>query len=498
MQKSTTHIRKRIPAVLGALLAGVALAAALSNVIEAPQGQDDYLHDHLVSMPLRFDDAWAVSHQPLPAQDRLEIERLIAQMDYSQGLADNELDTGEASIRVNRHLTEAHLNGDYRVVNIEDKNLRVDFQISPDGANMALRGILDEKRILQFYQTQSGWVQSADRTLSATRLRPVRDADKFETLFSDKVVGLNYYPASASWRDFWEHFPIDEVQSDLDKAKALNVNAMRIFLTHDYFNDDLTRLDALSKLNRFLDLCQEKDIKVLVTLFDLRPDYTISNWDADIRHIDTVLDTISAHDALLGIDLKNQPDLDFENWGEGRVEAWLTVMARRIQSKYSGVAVTAGWSEAANAFRLNDVFDVVTYHEYDSPKFLQDRLKDVVSKANGKPVMITEIGSTIWHPPFITRTGEAAQASRLQAQLSQASRANGVFIWTLNDFDHVGKEVVGPLPWRQAQQRHFGILRSDGSYRPAAHVFKNFGARAKTDIDITKSSFLTPIPQSTF
>jgi len=255
MQKSTTHIRKRIPAVLGALLAGVALAAALSNVIEAPQG-------------------------------------------------------------------------DYRVVNIEDKNLRVDFQISPDGANMALRGILDEKRILQFYQTQSGWVQSADRTLSATRLRPVRDADKFETLFSDKVVGLNYYPASASWRDFWEHFPIDEVQSDLDKAKALNVNAMRIFLTHDYFNDDLTRLDALSKLNRFLDLCQEKDIKVLVTLFDLRPDYTISNWDADIRHIDTVLDTISAHDALLGIDLKNQPDLDFENWGEGRVEAWLTVMAR--------------------------------------------------------------------------------------------------------------------------------------------------------------------------
>jgi len=103
-------------------------------------------------------------------------------MDYSQGLADNELDTGEASIRVNRQLTEAHLNGDYRVVNIEDENLRVDFQISPDGADMALRRILDEKRILQFYQTQSGWVQSADRTLSATRLRPVRDADKFETL----------------------------------------------------------------------------------------------------------------------------------------------------------------------------------------------------------------------------------------------------------------------------------------------------------------------------
>ena len=68
------------------------------------------------------------------------------------------------------------------------------------------------------------------------------------------------------------------------------------------------------------------------------------------------------------------------------------------------------------------------------------------------------------------------QGQRLEDQLLQAGSASGVYLWTLNDFDHVGKEVVGPLPWRQAQQHHYGILRPDGSERPAAKVFKAYGS----------------------
>jgi len=165
-------------------------------------------------------------------------------------------------------------------------------------------------------------------------------------------------------------------------------------------------------------MCERKDIKVLVTLFDLRPNYTFSNWASDIIHIDSILSHIPNHNAVLAIDVKNQPDLDFENWGHGTVEAWLTVMARHIQMKYPNLAVTTGWSKAENAVRLKDVFDVITYHEYENPKNFEDRLNSIIAAIGEKPVMITELGSTIWRPPFIKRLGESAQAKRLESHIS--------------------------------------------------------------------------------
>jgi len=331
---------------------------------------------------------------------------------------------------------------------------------------------------LRFYQTQSGWMQNLSESIDSETPSFTDREGKFSQSFNKRFTGLNYYPGSASWADFWKEFPVSEIEADLENAKALSVNSLRIFLTHDYFDNVDTRKEGLSKLKRFLDICESKDIKVLVTLFDLRPNYTLSNWASDIAHIDSILSNISNHNAVLAIDVKNQPDLDFENWGHGTVEAWLTVMARHIQMQYPNLAVTTGWSKAENAVRLKDVFDVITYHEYENPKQFEDRLNSIIATADGKPVMITELGSTVWHPPFIRSLGEFAQATRLEKQLDQANQANGVFVWTLNDFDHVGKEVVGPLPWRQTQQKHFGLLREDNTFRPAADVLKSFGNRS--------------------
>ena len=499
MSKFNVPLRMRLPMTMGVLLAGVAFAGALSNLIEAPQQQNDYLHEHLTAHTVDHKNIWKSSELKLPVQDRLKIATLIAQTDNPaspHGL--DKVLTGQAlaasiesicsiekegctkSIRINRSLSEQHLNIDNRVVNIEETSLRIDFDVTSDSANISLDGIFNETRILRFYQTQAGWLQNGTRIIAEVPRLYAANERNFDTKFANNFVGLNYYPASASWRDFWVEFPIDEIKFDIENAQKLNVNSLRIFLTHDYFDNIETRADALEKLQVFLDLCQERDIQVLLTFFDLRPDYTLSNWASDIGHIDHVLGKVAKHEAVLGVDLKNQPDLDFENWGEGLVEAWLTVMARHIQSEYANLAVTTGWSKAENAARLSEVFDIVTYHEYENPKAFSHRLNAVIAQVGKKPVMITELGSTIWHPPFIESFGESAQASRLKNQLSQAELASGVFVWTLNDFDHVGKEVVGPLPWRQAQQRHFGLLRPDGSRRPAADILETFGARSET------------------
>ena len=473
MTKVSFNMKKCTPVMISALLAGVAIAGLFSAAIEAPQSEDEFLHDHLRTVSEARAFKWHSSNFALPSQDRIKIGQIIKKSERSK-LCEPADKRCDIIVRVNRRLMADHVNADYRVANIKETALRVDLQTLQGNSDVVLKSISDETRNLRFYQTQSGWVQNAADSVEVVLPEFNNRAKKFRTTFEQRLTGLNYYPASASWGDFWKDFPIKEIQADLEKARTLNVNTLRIFLNHDYFDSALTRDEALAKLNVFLDLCEDKDIKVLVTLFDLRPNYTLSNWAADIDHIDYIFSDIANHKAILAVDLKNQADLDFERWGAGIVEAWLSVMARHIQTQFSEIPVTTGWSKAENAARLNDVFDIVTYHEYQNPKNFAARLATVKSAVGGKPVMITELGSTIWHPPFIQSLGEKAQAARLDSQLAQAKSTSGVFVWTLNDFDHVGSEVVGRLPWRKAQQRHYGLTRADGSLRPAAAVLKSF------------------------
>lgn len=472
MTKFSFHMQKRTPVMIAALLAGVVIAGTVAAFIETPQSTDDFLHDHLDTASDARQVMWKTTDLDLASEDKVKIGQMIKKAEQPEPCGAEQ--SCNITLRVNRRLMANHVNADYRVANINETSLRVDLQTVPRHSDIVLKSIADETRNLRFYQTQAGWVQNAADSVKAVQPKFENRNEQFREKFDTRLTGLNYYPASAPWRDFWIDFPIDEIQADLEMARALNVNAVRIFLTHDYFDDKATRQDALKKLTVFLDLCDAKDIKVLVTLFDLRPDYTLSNWAADIDHIDYIFSDIADHKAILAVDLKNQADLDFDAWGAGVVEAWITVMARYIQSQFSGLAVTTGWSTANNAARLSDVFDLVTYHEYQSPEGFSARLDAVKSAVGEKPVMITELGSTIWHPPFIQSVGEKAQANRLSAQLSQAKESAGVFVWTLNDFDHVGTEVVGRLPWRKAQQKHYGLTRADGSLRPAALVLQSF------------------------
>lgn len=472
MTSKPFYLKKRTLMMMVALLSGAALAGFLSAVLETPQNDDDFLHDHLAAMSHTRQLKWTAADLDLPAIDKTQIGKIISEQRSETCQFNSKV--CKIEIRVNRRLHVDHLNADYRVVNIKETGLRVDLERTPDKSDVVFKGMSEENRILRFYQTQSGWELTATDSLDVLQLDLEKREHTFNDRFQQRWTGLNYYPTSASWGDFWKNFPVEEIRSDLAVARGLNVNALRIFLTHAYFDAADTRDDALSKLNIFLDLCAEENIKVLVTLFDLRPNYALLNWDADIEHIDFIFSDIADHPAILAVDLKNQPDLDFQSWGTGQVEAWLTVMARYIQIQFPDIPVTTGWSQADHATRLKDVFDLVTYHEYQNSEGFSTRLESVKSAVGRKSVMITELGSTIWQPPFIETMGETDQAKRLRKQLDQAGEANGVFVWTLNDFDHVDTDVVGPLPWRKAQQKHYGLIRADGSARPAASVLKSF------------------------
>ncbi len=485
------HNLKRLPVSVGILLSGVAFAGIISNVIDSPIGSNEYLHEHLIK-PVEFlDRDWIGDTFKLSVQDRQRFSGIVMQSEQLDRTSDSEASvTGQALtvvkettcqsttkpcelvFRLGREFQEGQVNKDLRVANVKETSLRVTFNSDPEINSVAIDEFANETRLFRFYQTQNGWMQKTSEILDSTYLNFKDRSGKFDDKFSTDFVGVNYYPASASWKEFWTDFPIEEIKSDLEIISNMGGNSVRIFLTHKYFEDAATQDNAKAKLRLFLDLCAAKNIQVLVTLFDLRPDYTLSNMTRDIDHIDRVLADISANPAILGIDIKNQADLDFPTWGKGVVEGWLTVMARHIQIQYPDVPITVGWSNPDSALGLKNVIDFVTYHEYGDVEGFSDRLDAIKTEAGDKPVMITELGSTIWNPFRSTRAAEVKQASRLQSQLRQSHSADGVFVWTLNDFQHVGSDVVGRRPWRKAQQRHFGLLRSDGSARPSKNVLQ--------------------------
>ena len=498
MKRVSLHKAKRLPLTIALLLAGVATAAFISNVLATPVGANDYLHEHLNTLAAASEADWVGDSVRLSAEDRQDLVKIIT--DTSQpnwtAAADAPV-TGQAlalakksacktqvsscrfDIRISQEFRELHINQDLRVANVSQKSLRVGFDSMPSVSDVRLMEIVDETRLFRFYQTQSGWVQKNSEVLKIEPLDKTEPQDidnsrrKLAARFTKDFVGVNYYPASASWTDFWTEFPIIEIKSDLKLIQEMNANSVRVFINHAYFDDPDTQSDAKAKLKIFLDLCEESNIKALLTLFDLRPDYTLSNMESDLAHIDAVLSGISDHPSILGIDVKNQADLDFAGWGQGVVKGWLTVSLRHIQLQYPDLPVTVGWSQPSHALGLKDVVDFVTYHEYGHPNGFAGRLEAIKVGAIDKPVMITELGSTIWSPFRTKRSAETKQASRLQSQLEQSFAANGVFVWTLNDFEKVGSDVVGRRPWRKAQQKHFGLIRADDSGRPAKNILQS-------------------------
>ncbi len=377
------------------------------------------------------------------------------------------------TLRLNRSLKPEFVHGDSRIIEISETSLRMDIQANSTTTSLDIQNIAQEERAMRFYRTQVGWVQSFVQTKSASKFLWPRAND---INVAGRLSGLNYYPSSAPWGEFWSEFPQEDINQDLDNISELGANAVRIFLNHAFFTDPNTRETAFQRLEYFLEQCSQKGIGVLVTLFDLRPDYSLDHWEEDARHVAEVLDRVGQNSALIGIDIKNQPDLDFEGQGKDLVTGWLQSMAVVVKRTAPHVPVTIGWSEAQKASTLIEFVDVVSYHDYKPVDGFAVRFDEVSAAAKDKPVFITEIGATVWKPPFPRGWNEARQAKRLQVQLSHARNADAIFLWTLNDFDAVGPNVVGPLPWRQKQQQHFGLLDQKGQARPSAEIYSRFNA----------------------
>lgn len=282
------------------------------------------------------------------------------------------------------------------------------------------------------------------------------------------IKGINYYPKNSAWDTFGDKFNKDTIAKDFDIIKEAKLNSIRIFIQYDDFGKADVKEEKLLKLKTLLDLADSKKLKVIVTLFDFYSDYTLESWTLTQRHAEKIVSTFKNHKAIIAWDIKNEPNLDFENRDKQNVLKWLQQMIAVIKENDPNHLVTIGWSNAYEATHLYDQVDFVSYHFYNAIADFEKEYS-TLGTATKKPIVIQEFGlpsyKGIWNWNGNNEEDQAEYHKKMQALFKKNGLA--FMSWTLYDFPTVPNQVAGKWPWQKLRQKKFGFIDESGAKKPS-------------------------------
>jgi Cellulase (glycosyl hydrolase family 5) len=297
--------------------------------------------------------------------------------------------------------------------------------------------------------------------------------------------GINYYPQKTAWKDFWINYDDTVIEKDLALMRTLGANSVRIFINYEQFGKGNVVPEMLLRLDHFLENATKNNLKVLVTLFDFNSNYQLLNFPATDRQLETLLTRYRTHEAILGWDLKNEPDLDFHYQNPGDVKEWLSLMIPKARKYDPNHPITIGWAFPENATLYSENLDFVSFHYYKNTTELSSILDSLQAKIPSKPIVLEEFGISNYQS-FIFPIGksEKQQANYLAEimEILAPRKQVSFFYWTLYDFDIVSGEIAGNKPWQRNTQKYFGLLTKDGHLKESGAVFK--GERGKEALNI--------------
>ncbi|MEM0490791.1 MAG: glycoside hydrolase family 42 [Ignisphaera sp.] len=304
------------------------------------------------------------------------------------------------------------------------------------------------------------------------------------------LLGVNYWPRKLNIR-MWRDWDEDAVKEDVNIMKRLGVRVVRIFLKDEDFADEDGNLvgSSLEKLNRFLDILEENGIQAFVTFIvghmsgknwripwtSFEDLYTSRSIEKTIRFIEAVVMKIKDHKAVAGWILSNE--LSLVNKARNREEALATLRAfsytiKNIDKDHvlsSGDVPDSYMQETHNVKKLVDYVGPHLYLYDNDPirhSHLYAALIELFSNGSTHPVILEEFG-------FSTHQfSEDTQAKFIYEILytSLIHGASGAFVWCFSDFVN---ETDPPYEWRPLELG-FGLVKSDGSEKKAAEMFKRF------------------------
>lgn len=306
------------------------------------------------------------------------------------------------------------------------------------------------------------------------------------------VRGVNYYPRATPWGGMWTATPEDVWERDMALAASLHANTVRAFLP---LSADMERAGLLAadgsptvayqeKIASFLTIASRHGIRVLLCFDPSQP------WLADpARWANSVRGIAGARRGdrrVLLWDAMNEPE-DDAKWTDA-TRAFLRGALPLLRQADPGRPTTVGLTWRIDRLLETGLPDVLQYHEYCPKRILFENGWQQVAKScanqrkvgGDRPLLIGEFGLSTARDPehgcapeLVGKLGDPpgteddqARLFRIVLEAAEKERLAGVMPWCLHDY-----------PIGNPNEAHFGLVRADGTLKPAAIVLKETYAR---------------------
>jgi hypothetical protein len=297
---------------------------------------------------------------------------------------------------------------------------------------------------------------------------------------------INYFPSGDGWQYMWTRWQPAQLKADFGIMASMGANAVRVTVFPAVTGFPKPSPLMQSRITQIVGLAAAKGLKVQLSLFDQFTDF--SDVSGSLTWAHDVLEHLAGSSEIAFIDLHNELDAP-ETMGRADVYHWIDALLPAVKSDADGIPVTLSVSHPQSieamrhALRVDPNFWDLHYYSPDSLAYVI--MKEAVRAAAPLPVFVGETGfSTVGDTPTGLPSGEASmeayQAHYYQV-VEQASLSLGLgdaAPWDLYDF------TAAAIPGhQQPDQYEFGLLRSDGSPKPAAEVIRRLFRTGKVSQD---------------
>jgi hypothetical protein len=289
---------------------------------------------------------------------------------------------------------------------------------------------------------------------------------------------INYFPSTHPWEYMWLTWEPAGMDADFAKIAGLGFNAVRLVIPPKAFGFPQPSAAALGKLRAAISIASSHGLQVQLTLFDLWREY--ARIDASKTWAAAIVAPYAGDPRLQSIELQNEIDTSkpvTARWAKAMIP-YLIGIARGTPVTVSSQITISSLTTLKNALKGAEP-DYYSYHYYGSASGALSafrRARDIVAPKNlfiGETGLASSTAGPLAPPDS---AGELAQRRYFET-VEQDCRTLSLppaAPWIFQDF------AAGALgPTRPQKQFHFGLLRADGSEKPAAAWFRSyFGTRA--------------------
>ncbi len=298
-----------------------------------------------------------------------------------------------------------------------------------------------------------------------------------------QLKGVNYYPQRRPWAQMWDSWDATQIATELrDGRDRLAINTIRILLPYAAETDGATgktriAADSLRQLREIVQIAGSLNVRVIVALFDFENEFPAADapeQHSQIQYLESLIGNFAGDDRIIGWDLHNEPD-HYPAWKDGRADQvldWLGRTADVVHRLAPNHLVTVGMGQYENLWRAGpdgrsvlDISDIISLHNYNAPDTAR-QLAEIRARTP-KPIILGEFGWPSGPRCDNPQYSEAQQAAAYQAALRQSDGVvAGVVAWALRDFD------AGPMLRWDTREEFYGLIRPDGTLKPAALQFR--------------------------